>query len=71
MESNKLYALIWKLIITLLSILILTIGGCTAHQQQKITELIIHGTDPTLAHCAIKGINSQNSVVCGLHVIKP
>ena len=70
MDENQYWATIWKLAATAFSVVILTAGGCTAHQQYKIAELVAGGADPIKAQCAIYGINNGNAAVCGAAAVK-
>jgi hypothetical protein len=58
MEENQLYALVWKLVAVVLSVVILTLGSCTAYQTYRITE----SQDPIAAKCAIS--DNGNTQAC-------
>jgi hypothetical protein len=58
MEENQLFALVWKLVAVVLTVLILTLGSCTAYQTHRITE----SPDPIAAKCAIA--NDGNTQAC-------
>ena len=63
MDKNQFWVTIWKIIATAISVIVLTISGCIAHDTYRIAELIIHGADPTKASCAVSSFT--NPAICG------
>jgi hypothetical protein len=59
MEENKLFALFWKLLATALCVFIVTVGGCSAHQNY----LLAHSSDPVATACALGSSTSACMVV--------
>ena len=66
MDDNVFFITMWKLTAAVITVLMLTVGSCTIHQQKKIADLITAGADPLGAQCAIYGVKSYNSAVCGI-----
>ena len=66
MDDNVFFITMWKLVAVVVVVFILTTGSCTIHQQKKIADLIAAGADPLGAQCAIYGVKSYNSAVCGI-----
>ena len=51
MEDNKFWLVVWKLIVIVVCILIVTVGGCTVYTNDKISK----ADDPIAYACATSG----------------
>ena len=71
MNENEYCVAIWRTAAAAFSVVVLTIGGCTVNQSNKIAELVKGGTDPIKAECAITGIASSNIWACVAVGMKP
>jgi hypothetical protein len=60
-------SLFLKLSAAVLITLILTVGGCEAHMNAKVAQMVESGTDPLEAYCAIRA-TSQNQMCAVLAV---
>ena len=71
MDDNTYWATIWKLVAISFAALVMTIGGCTVHQQTKVTELVRAGADPIKARCGVVGVTgSSDAAICGVAAAK-
>lgn len=68
-DYDQYWLTIWKLVAAVVVVLILTAGGCTAHQQSRITELAMSGVDPIKAACAIRGVAQGTEAICAVVAI--
>lgn len=55
MTDNEFWIAVWRGIMAMLCIIVATIGGCDAYQNKLVADLVMHGTDPVAARCAIVG----------------
>ena len=64
MSENEFWIKVWKIVGTVVSIFILTVGGCTTNGTYIIKDMVEKGASPIQAACAVHGIGSSNEVIC-------
>lgn len=65
-KEAQIHSLVWRLIIGLAGVAIVTAGGCTAYESKLVADAIAAGVPPIHARCAINGWTNSNSsaVLC-------
>lgn len=72
MDDSKFWLGIWKLVATAICVLITTIGGCTAHTNYRMAELVKGGSDPLEVGCLYDSSGSSGKwAVCGVKAALP
>ncbi|SOY65608.1 exported hypothetical protein [Cupriavidus phytorum] len=64
MGDTELFALFWKCAATVVCVLILTAGGCTAHQNRLQAEVIAKAPNPALMQCSFNDGDRKSSAFC-------
>ncbi|WP_454751663.1 hypothetical protein [Cupriavidus necator] len=64
MGDNELFALFWKCATAVVCTLIVTAGGCTAHQNRLQADVIAKAPNPALMQCSFRGEDKASSAFC-------
>ena len=71
MNDNEFRIEIVRLVSVVTIVLILSIGGCTAHKRQVLARMIESGADPQVAACALGDMEgTERSAVCGVVAVR-
>lgn len=54
----------WKCLAAVLCALIVTVGGCTAHQNKVSADVLLKSPNPALVQCALTDERGKSSVFC-------
>lgn len=68
MDELTFWARFWQAVAAVLCVLILTAGGCGAHIDYRISEMVKSGVNPIDAYCSISAGNA--SALCTLRASK-
>lgn len=66
MNEYELWVTMWRTFMFMVFTVTATIGGCDAYQNKLVADLVMHGTDPVAARCAIMGTSGEvgRTILC-------
>jgi len=70
MDENQFWATCWKLLASVVIVLILTVGGCNAYTNTLIASTIASGADPLKVLCALDS-SAHTGSTCAIVATKP
>lgn len=61
-SENTFWLGVWKLLATVITSLIITIGGCTSYEKYTVAKMVERGENPIAARCAY--YSHEDTAIC-------
>ena len=65
-DEDKFWLRFWQTVAAVIITITLSIGGCTVHQNKKMTEAILHGVSPERARLAYSCNTTSSELIVAL-----